>query len=468
MEFTLKLQKRQLEAFKKSLDTPVLFYGGAKGGGKSYFVRAREVYRRLKHPGTAGLILRRTYPELRSNHILKFFEEYPQTRQWYKKADKAIYWPTGSITEFSYLKNEGDVYNFQGREFEDISIDEATQHREEDFKILRSSNRSANEEFRKNNGRPTMVLTGNPGGVGHAWVKRLFIDKDYTANETPEDFEFIQAFVHDNKKLIENDPDYLKRLQALPDHLRRAYLEGDWNIHAGMAFSELSERVHLIAPFELPKNTRYFAGYDHGFNHPYSFVLFGVVPDGTVYVIRHRTGRLKRPDEIAKEILKCVPIKDYGEVRIYAGHDLWSRQRDGGPTVYEQFLDAGISPKAGYYIIRANADRVQGVAQIRNYIAFRNTESGEPKMFFFNNCRDVYRVLTNMQFDMTRPEDVLKEDADSNGNGGDDPYDALRYGLMSRATPPKEEQRQLDPNTPYGLLQEHLRKKNLQRRLLKW
>ena len=133
----------------------------------SYLVRAREMIRRMQHPHTKGLIVRRSYPELLSNHIRMFFKEYPQTREWFNKSEKAIYWPNGSITEFSYLQNVDDVYTYQGREFEDISIDEVTQHEEDTFKILRSSLRSSNVEFSKSGAIPTMLLTGNPGGRGH-------------------------------------------------------------------------------------------------------------------------------------------------------------------------------------------------------------------------------------------------------------------------------------------------------------
>ena len=144
LELTITLQPKQKEAFIRSGVVPVLFYGGSKGSGKSYLIRARELYNRLKYPNTKGLIVRKTYPELLSNHIRKFFEEYPITRQWYNKSEKAIYYPNGSITEFSYLKNTDDVYTYQGREYENISIDEITQHEEITFKILRSSLRTFN------------------------------------------------------------------------------------------------------------------------------------------------------------------------------------------------------------------------------------------------------------------------------------------------------------------------------------
>lgn len=432
-ELRIKLQPKQKEAFRLSLVTPVTFYGGAKGGGKSYLIRAKEVYLRFRYPGSKGLIVRKTYPELRSNHILKFFEEYPLTRKWFNKTDKTIYWPNGSTTEFSYLQTEDDVYTYQGREYENISIDESTQHTWASIQILRSSLRTTRTDM-----VPTMLLTGNPGGVSHMEHKRIFVDKRFKDSEAPDDFKFIQAFVSDNAALSSADPAYIKRLEDLPEHLKKAYLDGDWNIFAGQAFSELSPHVHLIDPFELPPSTRWIAGFDPGYNHPFSFVLAGVVPDGQVYVTQHYTGRLKTTQQIVDGLHEHLRGR---QVDIYAGHDLWYPGRGGGAAEIEQFRE--LLSLRGYKrspIIKAKTAREQGVAQIRKYITLSNPEH-KPMVYFFKNgpVIDLFNVLLSMQFDQKRPEDVVKVDADEHGEGGDDPYDAFRYLLMSRTTPNEEE-----------------------------
>jgi phage terminase large subunit len=428
------LQLKQKEAFIKSQEIPVLFFGGARGGGKSHFLRAREIYRRLRFPNTKGLIVRKTYPELMSNHVYKFFEEYPETVKWYNKSEKKIFYPNGSVTEFSYINGADDVFNYQGREYEDISIDEATQHREQVFKILRASNRSSNIEFSKAGGRVSMVMTGNPGGVGHSWVKRIFVDRVFSENENPDDFAFVQSFVQDNKALLKADPDYVKRLEDLPEYLRKAYLYGDWNIHAGQAFTELTMK-HIIKPFELPRYTNYFAGYDNGFNHPFSFILFAVTPSGEVYVVKYLKDRLKRSDEIARMILDITKEeRKMDRLRIYCGTDIWARGRDGAPTIAEQFINNGLTPANNILLAKAVTDRVNGVAEIRKYIA---EVDGNIRLHFFENCREVFNNLSEMQFDDKKPEDVMKMDADDDGNGGDDLYDAFRYALISRAIPKK-------------------------------
>jgi phage terminase large subunit len=378
----------------------------------------------LKYPNTKGLIVRKTYPELLSNHIRKFFEEYPETVKWFNKSEKVIHYPNGSITELSYLSNSTDVYTYQGREYEDISIDEITQHEEQTFKILRTSLRTTNPNI-----KPRMLLTGNPGGIGHAWVKRIFIDQQYRGGEMPDDYGFLQAFVSDNTALLKADPDYVRRLEDLPDHLRKAYLEGDWNIFAGQAFPEMSTGMHVVAPFELPSNTKYFFSFDPGYNHPYCFIVFALVPEGTLYVTNVITGRLQMTREIAEKIRE---LKLKGE--IYSGQDLWYPGRGGGKSLLDEFTENGIDAQHGFYWNRAKTDRVRGVQAIRKYVNPKAYPDGKPRVFFFSNTQPVFDCVASMQIDPKNPEDVVKVDA-LDGEGGDDAYDAFRYGVMSRVYP---------------------------------
>lgn len=422
----VSLQPKQKEAFRLSLVTPVLFYGGAKGGGKSFLIRGRELFRRMKYSGTRGVIIRKTLPELWDNHIYPMLKEYPQLSNYFDKTKKIIHYPNGSSTSFSYLQNEQDVFTYQGREFEDISIDEATQHTYNTFTTLRSSNRTTNTSI-----KPSMVLTGNPGGVGHAWVKRLFIDKQYLPEEHAEDYAFVQAFVRDNTALMKADPGYLQRLESLPEHLRKAYLEGDWNIHAGQALSELSFHTHVIDPIELPPTVNYYAGFDPGFNHPYSFLLGAVTQDGDLYIVNHAKGRLKQTADVVPHI---TSILNNNQVSIHAGHDLWYPGRGGGPAEVETYRE--LLNEAGYAkspIIKAKTAHIPGIAQMRKFITLKN-EQKKPHCYFFRTPEvlEAYNTIASLQFDPKSPEDIMKMDADENGLGGDDAADAFRYLVMSR------------------------------------
>lgn len=435
---SITLQPKQEEAYNKSLTTPVMFYGGARGGGKSYLVRAREVLRRAEYPGSKGLIVRKTYPELLANHIRPFFVEYPGVRELYNKSEKTIYWPNGSTTEFSYLQSPDDVYTYQGREYEDISVDEVTQHEWDTIKILRASNRTTIPEI-----TPTMFLTGNPGGIGHQEVKRIFIDKHIHPDEDPNEYDFVQAFVQDNHQLMRNDPLYVKRLESLPDHLRRAYLLGDWNIFAGQAFPELARHVHVVPPFELPEPVRWFAGYDWGHEHPFAFVLCGMTTDRKIYVTGYLHAQHKNVDQQAQMIKSLVGQK---KVVVFLGQDAFANR--GFPTIARQLQQA----LPGLQLTKASIGRVHGVSVLREQIAYQNTTKGEPNLKFFKNCEVVYDQVASMQYDEHNPEDALKMDANDSGEGGDDLYDALRYALTSYLSPKTKQPESLDTKSGEYLL----------------
>lgn len=204
-------------------------YGGARGGGKSWAVRQKAMLMALRYPGIRILLLRRSFPELRENHILPLLAQLRGVAE-YKETEKAFTFPGGSRLRFGYCDREADVMQYQGQEYDVIFLDEATQFTEFQFQTLTACLRGANP-FPKR-----FYLTCNPGGVGHHWVKRLFVDRDYKEGECSEDYTFIQARVYDNQNLMEHDPGYVQMLKNLPEDLRRAWLDGEWNIFAGQYY----------------------------------------------------------------------------------------------------------------------------------------------------------------------------------------------------------------------------------------
>jgi phage terminase large subunit len=407
--------------------TPITFYGGAKGGGKSKGVRDILLLRRFKYPGTHAGLFRRTYKELEGNHIRPIFKEYPGLRTYWNDSKKLLSFPNGSSLEFCHSENEKDIDLYQGREFEDLAIEEAGQWTEAMFKKLLGSNRSSNPGFKSR-----CLLTGNPGGTGHSWLKRLFIERRFTKFERPQDYAFIRALVDDNIALIENDPDYVHKLESEPNEaLRKAYRFGDWDIFAGQFFTEIRREVHFIKPFDIPPHWTRFGSYDFGFNHPAAFGWFACDEDGNVYLYREFAKAGLRVDQFVKEITK---FKDTEKLMpIVAGHDCWAKKgiisSGNSPTIAEEFS------KHEIYLERAKIDRIQGAAQVRSYLAWQDLASGrkEPRFFIFNTCVSSFDALTRMQHDPNRVEDVLKIDAvDGDPMSGDDAYDMVRYGLMSR------------------------------------
>lgn len=427
-EIRIRLQPKQKLLLKSVEQVPVTFYGGAKGGGKSKGLQLLQLLRRAKYPGSTGAIFRRTYPELEGNHIRPLFKAFPQLRPYYNQAKKLLTFPNGSTLEFCHCKNEADIALYQGREFHDLSIDEAGQWTEPMFRQLMGSNRSSNPGI-----SARCILTGNPGGIGHGWLKRLFIERRYNERERPEDYAFIQALVDDNAALLDNDPAYVHRLEAEPNEaLRKAYRYGDWDIFAGQFFQEISKEVHFVSPFTIPRHWNRFGAYDYGFNHPGAFGWFANDEDGNTYLYREFVQAGLRVDLFAQTLNQ---FEDTAQLYpIVAGHDCWTQKnvlRDDAqpPTIAEQFLAHGISLK------RAVIDRVQGAAQLRDYLAWQGKPNKKPRFYIFNICPIAFDTISRMIHDPDKVEDVLKVDAtEGEPYSGDDAYDMIRYGLMSRPT----------------------------------
>src|SRR6185503_4966115 len=365
MELTIALQPKQ-QLFRQAIEKyPVTFYGGAKGGGKSHGLRNIFLLRRFQYPGTDGAIFRRTYPELEANHIRPLFKQFPRLRDYWNAAQRLLTLPNGSTLQFCYCAREDDIDIYQGREFDDLGIEEAGQWTETMIARLRGSNRTSKPGI-----KPRTALTGNPGGIGHGYLKRVFVQRRFKPDEIPEDYHFIQATVDDNAALMENDPDYVRRLEAEPNQaLRRAFRYGDWEIFAGQYFQEISKDIHLIEPFKIPEHWNRFGAYDYGYNHPAAFGWFANDEDGNTYLYRELVKAQTRVDQFARL------VNAFGDsARLYpivAGHDCWTQKstlRDDAqpPTVAEQFLTHGIS------LSRAVIDRVQGAAHLRSYLAWQN------------------------------------------------------------------------------------------------
>ena len=216
-ELHIALQSKQKQ-FRDSInDYPVTLYGGAKGGGKSYGLRVILLLRRFQYEGNNGAIFRKTYPELEANHIRPLFQEFPSLREYWNEQKKLLTLPNNSTLQFCHCANEADVDLYQGREFHDLAIDEAGQWTEKMFRKLQGSNRSSKPGI-----KARTILTGNPGGPGHTWLKRIFIERRFNDREREADYNFIQALVDDNAALIENDPDYVHRLNSEPNKIARS------------------------------------------------------------------------------------------------------------------------------------------------------------------------------------------------------------------------------------------------------
>ena len=368
--------------------------GKSRGGGKSFAVRMKAKLMCINYPGIKILILRRTFPELRENHILPLLMDLKGIAT-YKETEKSFTFPNGSRLRFGYCDTETDVLQYQGQEFDIIFMDEATQFTEYQYNTLTACLRGAND-FPKR-----FYLTCNPGGVGHEWVKRLFIDREYRNTENAEEYTFIAARVYDNKALIEKDTGYVKMLENLPEDLRRAWLEGDWNVFAGQYFKEFREDIHTIEPFEIPKEWRRYRTIDYGLDMlACYFIAIDTLNRAYVYKEIYESGLIV--SEAAKKILDYTNEEIY---QTYAPPDIWNRQKDTGKSMAELFLDNGV------YLTRADNNRVQGWMALKEWLKPFTDETGEQiaSLRIFRNCKNLIRTLPMLQFDNKNPNDTANE-----------------------------------------------------------
>jgi len=409
---TLAPYDKQKEFF--TAKTRRIAYGGARGGGKSWAMRTKFVLLALRYSGIQILLLRRTFPELRENHIMPLRRDLKGIAV-FKESTKEFIFKNSSRIKLGYCQGEGDVLQYQGQAYEVIGLEEATQFTEFQYTALTESNRlsgNLKEDF-----VPRMYFTCNPGGVGHGWVKRLFIDRDYRHGEDGEDYVFIPSTVYDNKYLMSKNPEYIKNLESLPELRRKAMLHGDWDAFEGQYFTEFSREKHVIPPFEIPQDWIRFAAMDYGLDM--CACLWFAYPPGGERIVVYR--ELYRPSmllsQAAQEIIR---LSGNEKIRyIAASPDLGGRRQESGKSGFDILNSCGLRG-----LVAANNSRIEGWRLIREYLTAQR--NGEPVIGFFEGCTNLIRTLPRLVFDKT-----AVEDAASTPHEITHAPDALRYGLMS-------------------------------------
>ena len=400
-------------------------YGGARGGGKSWAVRRKAVVLCCKYGRSAGakgiqiLIVRRTLQELRENHILPLIEATRGVAK-YSEKDHSLLFCNGSRIRLGYLDTENDALQYQGQEYDVIFIDEATQLTEQMFHHLKGCCRGTHPGFPRR-----IYLTCNPGGVGHGWVKRLFVDRQFRGGECPQDYCFIQARVEDNPVLCRSNPGYLEMLDSLPEPLRRAWRDGCWDGFAGAFFPEFDRAVHVVDPFEIPRHWRRYMAIDYGLDM-LAAVWSAVDEEGNLYVYR----AVQQPDLIVSEACRLMRSweREDGPVIHYAPPDLWGREAGTGRSLIDLFAENGM------VFARADNQRVPGWAAVKEYLAgtVRGSAGGKEQTapgirFFRGRCEELCRCLQLLAHDAGRPGDCMTVPHEITHSP-----DALRYLCIMR------------------------------------
>jgi phage terminase large subunit len=393
-------------------------------------MRRKFVLLALLYPGLKLLLLRRTLPELRENHVIPLIAELQGIAK-YNAEEKAFTFPNSSRLKLGYCDTEADVYQYQGQEYDVIGLEEATHFTESQMQFLTTCNRSTRTDF-----KPRMHYTANPGNVGHAWFKRLFIDRDYRQGENQEDYVFIPARVYDNKVLMETNPEYVRTLEALPDDLRRAHLDGDWDVFAGQYFREFRRDKHVIDPFEIPSWWKRFRSIDWGYNDPCAVYWHAVGPDRRVYTYRELYVREMTASQLAAKITEM----SFGEQIDYTvmSPDAWAKR--GNDAVIGESI-AETLHKAGVYVVKADNNRLSGWMRMREYL--RDAPDSIPYWQIFSTCHNLIRILPQLVHDDHNVEDVSDKCEDHAA-------ESCRYALMSRP-PISETPVKPKPQLPFAL-----------------
>lgn len=409
-------------------------YGGARGGGKSHATRTKATLLAVKQSGIQILLLRRKLTELRENHIIPLRKELIGIAR-YKEQSKEFIFPNGSRIVLGYCSTEADVLQYQGQAYDVIFMEEATQFTEFQFQSLTESNRTS--PMIKVKFEPRMYLTCNPGGIGHNWVKRLFIDRQYRNKERADDYVFIRSTVYDNAFLLEHSPDYVRTLENLPEKRKKAMLYGDWDVFEGKVFEEFiaeikpdNKNTHAIRPFEIPANWQRYRSFDWGYSKPFSVGYWAISPDGILYRYAEiygcdkdifgetiaNTGVRYEPSKVAKLVKKYEDENEKGNHIIgVADPSIFDESRGSDGCISKIFEREGI------FFEKGDNKRLAGKLQIHNRLAF--DENGLPRMYIFNTCKDFIRTIQLLIYDNTHTEDI-------DTSLEDHIYDETRYMCM--------------------------------------
>ncbi len=427
--FSLKITPLQYR-FMNAKEDEILF-GGAAGGGKSFGQLADALQYALKYPGSRQLLLRRTMPELETSLIRTALSLYPQSIFRYLSSRHTGYFSNGSILDFGYCDSERDVYRYQSVEYDVIRFDELTHFTERMYLYLMSRLRGATPYPRQ------MKSTTNPGGVGHDWVKRRFVDP--APPDTPIQDEwgsrrFIPAKVADNQFLLAGDPAYVKRLQRLPEQEKRALLLGDWDLNEGRFFTRWDRTLHVCDPFPIPDHWKRYCALDYGLDM-LAAVFIAEDEQGFFYVYRevYESGLIV--SEAAKRIRGASPPR----CPYYAPPDLWSRQKDSGRSLADLFRENGVP------LTKVSAARAPGWAILQEWLMPRPDRDGEerPRLRIFATCSNLIRCLPSLEWDSAAPGDCRTEPHELTHAP-----DALRYFAMGR--PSTVQQKKHNPPNALG------------------
>lgn len=412
-----------------------LFYGGAAGGGKSDwligdYLQGANLYGRFWR----GILFRQTYDELeelmdRANELFT-----PQGARFVGKGSKegSNIWvfPNRATLKMRYLENEKDVKHYIGHQYTWVGIDELGNYPTPYCWLMMKS------RLRSAHGVPSYIRgTGNPGGVGHGWIKQRFMD-DHIPNQifyietelngikSRDTACFIPSTLNDNQVLMQNDPDYEKKLLSLPSHIARALRFGDWSVFEGQVLESFRPNIHVCKPFILEQGMWFrFCAMDWGWAKPYSIGFYAVNSQGRLIRYRelygckqdeYNVGVKKQSTKLAQEAWEFASLE--GIKDMVADPAIWNNENNR--CIMQDFADVGFN------MVAANNDRINGLVMVDQIFKQTIDQNGTPMFQVFNTCKAFIRTIPMLTPNPNHPEDIDTKLEDH-------VYDEFRYAVMS-------------------------------------
>lgn len=408
-----------------------LLFGGSAGGGKSRALTAHAIRECVRYPGLRVGAFRRSYPELKESLIAELANlDYASSlgATW-NGTEYELRFPNGSIIMFRYAESVKDASRRQGGQYQLLIFDERTLTPPDVCSFLESRLRSGRADI------PVLGIRSstNPGGPGHGAVKSRYIQPtNYGADVVTDDrgrtVRFIPSKLADNPHV---NAEYAQDLAALPEKLKAAFLDGNWDVFAGMMFPELQRDRHVIEPITLPASWRRYTAVDWGYTAPWAVLWAAEDEDGRIWAYRELYQTGVGEAEQARRILDAETATERIGAR-FADDAMWATRGDAKPI-------ASVYAEEGVHLTQAGkgaGSRVNGWQRVHSYLAeapacpHHRAQGWEtcPKLHIFSTCTDLYRELSSL------PHATKGDPEDADTTADDHLSDALRYLLVNLGT----------------------------------